>query len=183
MVTPTALPPRPARQVRWTLKTWVIFLAIMLPVLAGGAWMALAAVLAPEGATSQGAPANVLETISASHLEAGHAIVLTPSSPSERAAVMVKADALGTRLEAEGFGAALLESPKLVRLKGGAVPGAKGSGGLMWAVVVDQSPGLSGTVDRPFTPSKGATGTYLIVFLSAETGDFVMAFGGETFGR
>ena len=42
MVTPTALPPRPARPPRWTLKTWVIFLAIMLPVLAGAIWLALA---------------------------------------------------------------------------------------------------------------------------------------------
>lgn len=43
MVTPTALPPRPVRPPRWTLKTWAIFLAIMLPVLAGGIWLVLAA--------------------------------------------------------------------------------------------------------------------------------------------
>ncbi|MEP6871435.1 MAG: thioredoxin family protein [Anaerolineaceae bacterium] len=34
---------KPARQKRWGVKTWVIFLSIMLPVLAGGGWMAVAA--------------------------------------------------------------------------------------------------------------------------------------------
>ncbi|MEP7215365.1 MAG: thioredoxin fold domain-containing protein [Anaerolineaceae bacterium] len=34
---------KPARQKRWGVKTWVIFLSIMLPVLAGGAWMVVAA--------------------------------------------------------------------------------------------------------------------------------------------
>jgi hypothetical protein len=28
-----------------------------------------------------------------------------------------------------------------------------------------------------------ATGTYLIVFLTADTGDYVMALGGERFGK
>lgn len=34
---------KPARQKRWGVKTWVIFLSIMLPVLAGGGWMVVAA--------------------------------------------------------------------------------------------------------------------------------------------
>ena len=34
---------KPARQKRWGVKTWAIFLSIMLPVLAGGGWMVLAA--------------------------------------------------------------------------------------------------------------------------------------------
>ncbi len=33
----------PPRQKRWSAKTWVIFLAIMLPVLLGGGWMVVAA--------------------------------------------------------------------------------------------------------------------------------------------
>lgn len=36
-------PAKPARQARWTPRTWAIFLAIMLPVLGGGGWMVLAA--------------------------------------------------------------------------------------------------------------------------------------------
>ena len=34
---------KPARQKRWGVKTWVIFLSIMLPVLAGGGWLVVAA--------------------------------------------------------------------------------------------------------------------------------------------
>lgn len=34
---------KPARQKRWGVKTWAIFLSIMLPVLAGGGWMVVAA--------------------------------------------------------------------------------------------------------------------------------------------
>lgn len=137
--------------------------------------------LTPDGASSQAAPADVLETVSGSRLEATHAIVLVAASPTDKATV--QADSLATRLDVEGFATTLLESPKLVRLKGGAVPGAKGSEGLMWALAVDQPPGLTGTVNRPYKPSPGSTGTYLVVFLSAETGDFVMALGGEKFGK
>lgn len=36
-------PAKPARQKKWGVKTWVIFLSIMMPVLAGGGWMVLAA--------------------------------------------------------------------------------------------------------------------------------------------
>ena len=39
----TPLPAKPARQKRWTVKPWVIFLSIMLPVLAGSGWMVVAA--------------------------------------------------------------------------------------------------------------------------------------------
>ncbi|MEO6397345.1 MAG: thioredoxin family protein [Tepidiformaceae bacterium] len=34
---------KPISQKRWTAKTWLIFLAIMLPVLGGGGWMFVAA--------------------------------------------------------------------------------------------------------------------------------------------
>lgn len=137
--------------------------------------------LAAKGASSQSAPADVLEAVSGRQLEATHAISLVAAGPADRAAV--GEEQLGPLVEAAGFRAALLERPKLVRLKGGAVPGARGSEGLMWALVVDQDPGLTGTVDRPFRPSPGATGTYLVVFMNAETGEFVMALGGETFGN
>ena len=39
----TSDPAKPARQKKWGVKTWVIFLSIMLPVLAGGGWMVVAA--------------------------------------------------------------------------------------------------------------------------------------------
>ena len=39
----TSAAPTPARQKRWPAKTWAIVLAIMLPVLAGGGWMVVAA--------------------------------------------------------------------------------------------------------------------------------------------
>ncbi len=79
--------------------------------------------LTPDGASSQAAPADVLETVSGIRLEAAHAIVLVAASPTDKA--NVQAGSLATRLDAEGFTTTLLETPKLVRLKGGAVPGRK----------------------------------------------------------
>ena len=38
-----SVPAKPARQKRWTAKTWAIFLAIMLPVVAGAFWLVFAA--------------------------------------------------------------------------------------------------------------------------------------------
>ena len=130
---------------------------------------------------TQSAPPDVLETVSTRQIEVGHAIVLVPPRPGDKATV--GEDQLGARLEAAGFRSSLLESPKLVRLKGGTVPGAIGSGGLMWVFVLDQSPEAGGAIVHPLTPSPGATGTYLVVFLTADTGEYVMALGGETFAR
>lgn len=39
----TSATAKPVQQKRWSAKTWAIFLAIMLPVLLGGAWMVMAA--------------------------------------------------------------------------------------------------------------------------------------------
>jgi len=131
--------------------------------------------------TPRNARADVLETVSSAEFGVVQAIVLVPPRPGDQATV--PADQLADRLEAAGFRSNLLESPKLVRFKGGAVPGAVGSGGLMWALVLDQRPEAGGPIVHPLTPSPGATGTYFIVFLSADTGDYIMALGGEKFDR
>ncbi len=129
---------------------------------AAAAVVAVAAIAAgsflvrPKSAATQSAPPDVLEIVSGRQFEATHAIVLIPAGPGEKAAV--KEDQLAARLEAEGFRSRLRETPKLVRFKGGAVPGGKGSGGLMWALVVDQPAGLSGTMGHPVQTVAGGDG-------------------------
>ena len=128
---------------------------------------------------SQEYPVQLLQSVSNTVFEDyGHGLL--PATAADRASVRPpSSDEVKAALGRGGATPRLKEPPVLVRFRE-PVPGAKGTEGLMLAVVLDETPVFGGSGLRGgHTPAAAVVGTYWILFLDPVTLDVVYGISGE----